>query len=99
MRPVPYPSSNGPLKMKNSKIETGAFDVSSVEEKCGWTLSGGSSMCPTIFWEQSGLLRGLGLPRSASSKLLWYEVTSWSQDRRTNAHHGRAFGNGDVHIF
>ena len=48
---------------------------------------------------ESNRLWGYGLLGSADGKLLWYEVTSWSQNRRTYAHHGCAFGDGDVHIF
>jgi hypothetical protein len=47
--PAPYPSSNDPSKKEDSRIETGAFDVSPVDERRGWRLSR----------ERSDPLRGL----------------------------------------
>ena len=41
----------------------------------------------------------LHLSCSAGSKLLRYKVAPWPENRRTHAYHGRAFGNGDIHIF
>jgi len=40
-----------------------------------------------------------GLSGRAGSKFLWYRIEPWPQNRRTYAHHGRAFGDGDIHIF
>ena len=36
---------------------------------------------------------------SAGSKLFWYRVAPWSENRRPYSHCGRAFGDGDIHIF
>ena len=68
MRPLaPHPNSNGPLKMKDFGIATGAFDVSPVNEKRGWIWSGECAQCQghssmrlTIVRERSVLLRNLG---------------------------------------
>ena len=36
---------------------------------------------------------------STGRKLLRYRVAPWPENGRTHAYHGRAFGNGDIHIF
>jgi len=63
----PSPSNNSLLKMKDLRVMTGPFDLSPLDVKRGWRLSGEwakcqwySSMRLTIFREWPGLLLGLG---------------------------------------